>query len=167
MSEVAGLWTELLSFYETADADDFRVLLQRHNLGVFHRPNIGLHIDFSEGSAGEPSRGDQTHGLAFYLVPPVHDLFMGNATVTGLRTWAESHGLDLLSKQLAKLGIDAMAQARECLLADLGAVKLVRWEISRALRKSKQVRELIIVRMAADTMAWTFAWAQRNGGAVK
>ena len=162
MSQVAGLWAELLFVYETADADDLKELIRRHNLGVFHQPRTGLHVDFSAGSADEPSNSDQVHGLVFYLVPPVHDLFMGTATMASIRAWAKSHGLEPLLKELAGLDRDAVELARDALLADLAAVRLIRYEISNSLRKSQEVRDLVTVRMATDAMAWTFEWEARR-----
>lgn len=165
MSQVAGLWAELLLLYETAEADEFQGLLRSHNLGVFHRQGVGLYLNFTVGSASHPAKADYAAGCVFYMAPPVHDLFMDTATVAQLKAWANSHGLDQLLAAIERFGEKDVEQAREELLADLSAVRLIRWEVSRGMRKSGEVRDFVTVRMATEAMVWALDWEeQRRSG---
>ena len=162
MSQVAGLWAELRWLYETAEADEFQRLLRSHNLGVFHQQGVGLHLNFTEGSANHPAEADRAAGCVFYMVPPVHDLFMDTATVAQLKAWANSHGLDQHLAAIERFGEEDLAQVREALLADLSAVRLIRWEVCQGMRKSGDIRDVVTVRLATEVMAWALDWEEQR-----
>lgn len=153
MSLVAGLWTDLLLFYETEGAhSEFRELLRSRNLGVFHNPYHGLYLSFTRGSVDRPAE-EEIWGFVSYVAPPVHDIFRDGATTAEVTAWAISHDCVLgIERRLNNVDqVQNVDQVRDELLGQPSTVGLIRWEICQRIRKS---RDAVTAHLATNVMAW-------------